>query len=353
MGPVGRVQTRSPEDGRRRVANAFAVLPFGIGGVVLAAWLLRSALGLDLPSLWLMKANTALCAVAASAAVLLRVNERRKGAARLPRMLGALVLVITIATLLEYATGRSLGIDQLLAADSSPSSPGRMAPWSAAIFALLAATIVFHASRLDRVADVALIGAGVALQLVWTGYLYGVLPLYGVDGLTLVSPQTLVCASSLGIALIAMRLTHGFLAIAPRASAGGALVRWLLPAAWVLPLLLGWLRLLAEWHGLVGSTQMGVAIFAVAQTLVLTALIYGFAQHLDAVERRYVEERERREELERFVAICAWTRLIRWNGEWVRVERYLSERFGVQVTHTISEDAMRRLEEDGGPPGAP
>ena len=351
IGPSLRWQARVRKgvDTRRWAAVVFAVVPLGIGAFVLASWLLRPWLALDVSSLWLMKANTALCVVATSLGVLLLVNERRDIPALLHRMLGALVFAITFATLVEYATGRNLGIDQLLAADPSSSLPGRMSLWTAAIFALFGATTLFHAGRLDRVADVALIGAGVALQLVWAGYLYDVLPLYGVDRLTLVSPQTLVCASSLGIALVTARLTRGALAIASRATAGGALVRVLLPVAWVLPLLLGWLRLLAESEGLIGSTSMGVALFAVTQTLVLAALIYWSARRLDGSEARYVEERERREELQRLVAICAWTGRVRWNGEWVRVERYLKERFGVEVTHTISDEAMEGLEPDESP----
>jgi hypothetical protein len=144
----------------------------------------------------------------------------------------------------------------------------------------------------------------------------------------------------LTLALVAARLGRGLFAIASRASAGGSLVRTLVPVAWLLPLLLGLLRLFAQGNGIIGSTTMGVAIFAVANTVLLTALIYGFARHVDAGERRYVEERERREELERFVAICAWTGRVRWNGEWVRIERYLLDRFGVEVTHTISDEAM-------------
>ena len=328
---------------RRRVAYGFAVIPLGIGMAVLGVWLLRPWLAIDAPAVWLMKANSALCVVLISLATLLLVNEQRDAPGRLRRALGALACAVTIATAVEYATGWELGIDQLLAADPSLSFPGRMSPWSAALFALLAATTVFHGSRFGRIADLALVGAGITLQLVWAGYLYGVIELYGIDRWTIVSPQTLFCASSLGVALLAVRLAHGGLAIASRASPGGAIVRTLLPIAWVLPLVLGWLRLLAQWQGLISSTPMGVAIFAVAQTLVLSALIYWFAARVDALQQRYVEERERREELERFVAICAWTGRVRWNGEWVRIERYLHERFGVEVTHTISEEAAERL----------
>lgn len=143
------------------------------------------------------------------------------------------------------------------------------------------------------------------------------------------------------MAQLAARLDSGFLAIVTRRSAGGELARTLLPVAWVLPLLLGWLRLAAQAEGLIRSTQMGVALLAVTQTLVLMVLIYWLARRIDGLEARYREERERRQELERLVRVCAWTGRVRWQGEWVRVERFLAERFGLEVTHTISEEALR------------
>jgi len=323
------------------VATAAALLPLAIGTVTLAAWWVRAPLALEPSSpLWLMKANTALCTILVAFASLLVRADR---SLRASRVLAALALAIATATLLEYATGRSLGIDGWLAADPSSSHPGRMSPWSAALYTLLATGIAFHASRLDRIADAATLAAGVALQLVWAGYLYDASALYALDRQTLVSPQTLVSVTSLGVALVAIRRDRGVLAVASRASAGGALLRGLLPVAWALPLLLGWLRLLAQWRDWIGTT-MGVALFAVAQTLVLTALVYWFARRLDVADLRWIAERERREELEQFVPICAWTRRVRWHGDWVPIERFLLERFGIHVTHTISDEAAAELE---------
>jgi hypothetical protein len=269
-------------------------------------------------------------------------DERRQ---RLRRGLGALAGAIALATLFEYLSGRDLGLDQLLVPDPSPSLPGRMSPWTAATLALSAATLWFHrAGRLDRAADLALVGAGAALQLIYAGYLYGVLALYGLDPLTRVSPQTLLCLTLVWTALVGGRLGEGLLAVASRPSHGGATIRVLLPVAWVLPVAIGWVRLLAEWQGILTSTRLGVALFAVAQTLVLTALIYWYGLRLDSLEVRWLAERERREELERFVAICAWTGRVRSDGRWVRIEEYLAERWGIEVTHTISEEAAERLE---------
>lgn len=340
-----------PVPGRaaRNIASVLAAVALAIAGGVLLAWLLRPWLGLDLPLLWLMKANTALCAAATAIATLLLIHERPGAPARLRRALGALVLVVTLVTAFEYATGWTAGLDQLLAVDPAGDLPGRMSPWTAATFALLAAAIAFHRSRLDAVADAALIGSGVVLQLIWAGYLYGVVRLYGVEPRTLTSPQTLVAASLLGVALVLGRVGRGHLAIATRRGTAGTMVRVLMPIAWALPLAIGWLRLVAEREGWILSPQAGVAIFAVAQTIVLTGLIYGFARWADALERRYAEERARREELERVVAICAWTGRVRWNGEWVRIEQFLSQRFGIQVTHTISDEALARFADEVGP----
>jgi hypothetical protein len=346
MQPQSGDQAPGPRRIAQSVASVCSAIALAIGGGVLLAWLLRPWLDLDLSPLWLMKANTALCTAASALATLLLLHERPGAPMHLRRSLGALVLAVTLGTAFEYASGSTIGLDQLLVRDPSTPLPGRMSPWSAASFALLAVVIAFHRSRLDRVADAALIGSGVVLQLIWAGYLYGAVRLYGVDERTLTSPQTLLCASLLGVALVIGRLGRGHLVIATRRGTVGALVRVLMPLAWILPLAIGWLRLLAEREQLIGSTQMGVALFAVAQTLVLTGLIYGFAYWADALHRRYAAERERREELERVVAICAWTGRVRWNGEWVRIEQFLAQRFGVQVSHTISEEALEQLAKD-------
>ena len=43
------------------------------------------------------------------------------------------------------------------------------------------------------------------------------------------------------------------------------------------------------------------------------------------------------------VRMCAWTRRIHLDGEWVSVETFLLRRFGLRVTHGISEEARDLL----------
>ena len=45
------------------------------------------------------------------------------------------------------------------------------------------------------------------------------------------------------------------------------------------------------------------------------------------------------------VTLCAWTRTVRYEGEWISVESYLERRYGVITSHGISPLAQARLEE--------
>jgi hypothetical protein len=47
--------------------------------------------------------------------------------------------------------------------------------------------------------------------------------------------------------------------------------------------------------------------------------------------------------LEEFVTFCAWTGQVRWKDEWVSVETFLSERYKLNVSHGISDEAMGRI----------
>ena len=46
------------------------------------------------------------------------------------------------------------------------------------------------------------------------------------------------------------------------------------------------------------------------------------------------------------VTLCAWTRTVRYEGEWMSVEKYLQRRYGVIASHGISPEAMAQLEAD-------
>jgi hypothetical protein len=47
-----------------------------------------------------------------------------------------------------------------------------------------------------------------------------------------------------------------------------------------------------------------------------------------------------------FVRMCAWTKRLFHNGQWMSVEAYLRTRYGVQVTHGMSDEVLVRLRQD-------
>jgi integral membrane sensor domain MASE1 len=52
--------------------------------------------------------------------------------------------------------------------------------------------------------------------------------------------------------------------------------------------------------------------------------------------------------LEDFVTFCAWSGRVFWNDEWVSVETFLSKRYNLNISHGISDEAMRRILTDAG-----
>lgn len=46
------------------------------------------------------------------------------------------------------------------------------------------------------------------------------------------------------------------------------------------------------------------------------------------------------------VRMCAWTRRFWHKGRWISVEAFLHERYGIDVTHSISEEALEKLRRD-------
>lgn len=47
-----------------------------------------------------------------------------------------------------------------------------------------------------------------------------------------------------------------------------------------------------------------------------------------------------------FVRMCAWTKRIFYQDQWMSIEAYLRSRYGVSVTHGMSEDALTRLKQE-------
>jgi CHASE3 domain sensor protein len=51
----------------------------------------------------------------------------------------------------------------------------------------------------------------------------------------------------------------------------------------------------------------------------------------------------RLEHLRQIVTVCAWTGQVKFEGEWIRLEDYLTRRFGISVSHGLSKEAAAKM----------
>ena len=149
----------------------FLAIVLGIS--VLAGW----ASGIEflktvVPGFSSMKPNTAVFFIALGVALTARAyaSEMVSSQQQLPNTIAswcsALVIVLSACTLLEYGAGLSLGIDQLLFRESSPTLyPGRMAPATALAFLALSLSLVSSASANHALIDPRSVLAFIALSI--------------------------------------------------------------------------------------------------------------------------------------------------------------------------------------------
>jgi hypothetical protein len=280
-----------------RLAIGAALVVILLGGVGLLGWILDSASLKSIgPGLATMKVNTALALLLSGAALLLsRLSSR---AARLAGACCAgVVTLIGLLTIAEHL-GLRLGIDELLFRDlatAPPAIPGRMAAAGALSFALAGMALLhIHLGSPKQAAVsqlLALATVGLAL-LALSGYTYDVAALYHVQSFTSMALHTAFALLVLGLGILCARPERGLMIAVSRGGIGAGMVRRLLPLAVGVPLVLGWLTLTGHRLGFY-DPAFGTALFTVATTVALTALIgweSGHLQRLDDARRSAEEE---------------------------------------------------------------
>jgi PAS domain S-box-containing protein len=254
----------------------------GIGIAALVGWLqdvevLRSLS----PHFVSMKPNAAVAYVCLGLAVVL-AGTRLPGARALRWVLEITALSLGVATLAEYALAIDLGIDQWLIAVSGSEfqtgSPGRMSPLAAA--GLVLASSALFAERATSVrsrtaARVLATCVGIIGLLSLLGYLYGA-PLFyrPFPNTTALAVHGSIALLLLAAGIVTLHPQYGLPSIAIGRTLVGAHVRWLFPAAVLIPLLVG--ALAVQTYQTFGVARASIAI-AAAGTTIAIGLVIGFA----------------------------------------------------------------------------
>jgi len=283
-------------DLRRPAWVASAAVLIATAGV-LVAWLVASPPGVAILSR-AMKANTALALAALAASILLQ----QRGQVRVGQALALLAACIGALTLIEYATGLNLRIDELLARDARDGEilarPGRMAPNAALLVALLGGALATFGRReraSRRLAGAATLIVTVLSLFALIGYVYGAKSFYKVPNAIRLSQYTASGLLVLAIAALATWPRNTVADVLVRRTMGGLVARRALAPVIVLPVVLGFLRNAGEKAGLFGDA-MGTAMMSGATVLALGFVVWQSAQVLDrkdAAQRALAAENER------------------------------------------------------------
>jgi len=263
---------------RRVVASAAAIIAMSVGTLVLVGWAFDADVLKSLhPAFASMKPNTAIALLISGVALWVRRHDSTPIGV-VGRVSAVIVLLIAVATLVEYAGGLDLHIDQLVFTDdASHRAPGRMALATAVCLSLVGTaliTIDAESKRWGRPAQwLALLAGALAVSVV-TGYLYGVEALYRTSTFTSVSVYTAITILVLCLGILYARPSVGMMRVMTlQGSPTSAVVRRLVPVMILLPILFGWLRLLGQQAGLYGF-EFGLALFALSNVIVMSGLLW-------------------------------------------------------------------------------
>ncbi len=284
------MDTRSSDSLRWLPSTAgFAIVLTGC--LALIGWSFRiEVLKSVVPGMVTMKANTALAFVLAGTVLWLqRSRSGNPAITALARACALAVVLLGSLTLVEYISGRSLGLDEVIFRDvPSPvatSHPGRMAVNTALsfVFSGLALLLVNVRWGITGAHEVLAFAAGVVSLTAFVGYAYGVGSLYGLVPYTQMAVHTVSAFIVLCTGILFLRPTRGLIGIATSPGPGGIMARRLLPAAVAIPIVAGWLRLQGERAGYYG-TEFGLSLVVISNVIIFLFLSWWTAAILNRVD---------------------------------------------------------------------
>ena len=264
------------------------------GLLVLSGWITGNDTLLRINSAWTpMVPATAVSfmlsggALLAIAAAMLPDTLRPHTWRRLAMVIAGIVFAVGARRTFYHAMDWPSPVDML--GFDPGQTPGIMAPMTAVAFTLAGMALGVTARR--SFYALAQWTAAVVIFIGWIGitrYFYG----GEQTGVFFkMAMHTALLFAVLGMGIFYARPDGGFSVIWNGETAGSVLVRRLFPAALIVPVLVGWLRLQGEragWYGL----ETGLAIFAMSNVLIFSVLAWHTASrlHHEDLRRRSAEE---------------------------------------------------------------
>lgn len=227
-------------------------------------------------------------------------------------VLACLVILIALIELASWIEGRDLGLDLIMFSDQLRRAqwdpPGRMA-LNTTVGMMLTGLGIVSLHFDDRTGKnlshwIGLVSGTIGF-LGLIGYAFGVTRLYALGEYSGMAVSTAVCMFVLALGIVFARRTTGLPRLLVDPGAAGTVARRLVPAAVVVPFLLGWMRLLGEKNGFY-DTPFGVSLY-VLTTVVIFLWLVSWASRMAFESDRVREELLAGEQKAREVAESANT----------------------------------------------
>lgn len=272
------------------VSQVASVVVIMISLLVLAGWALNlETLKTVLPGMVAMNpGGTALAFLISGSSLWLSQASAGGWLRRAGQVLGGLVIAIAVTRLLGYWFDFDYGPDRWLFTQrlEAYSIPNRMAPNTATNFLLSGCALVLLNAKLRwsvRPAELLALSNALVALLTIIGYTYNSLSLIGLETYIPMAFNTAVCFALLSVGILAARPDQGLMSVLTGRGAGGVMARRLLPAAILIPPLIGWLRWSAQMQELIDQVT-GLSLFVISNMVIFTFLIWWNAASLNSTD---------------------------------------------------------------------
>jgi signal transduction histidine kinase len=207
------------------------------------------------------------------------------------------VILIALLIISEYIGKLDLGLDRIIfshqTASINQSFPGRPSPHTAIDLVLIGSALLLsrRTGRAYRLAQRLALAAALIASMALVGYIYDVAFLYSISVHTGMALHTALIFIALSLGILFIHPEQQLMSFVLSDTAGGMMVRRLLPASVAIPIVAGGLIIFGARAGLY-DMAFAVPLCVVASILVLTTLIWrnAIALHRSDGKRRQAEE---------------------------------------------------------------
>jgi PAS domain S-box-containing protein len=256
------------------------------------------------PGFTTMKFNTSVGLMLVGLSIFLQHKPAKRPWVEIAKAMGFLVLAIGAATLFEYWTHISLGIDQLVVPDSDVVQyPGRMSQITAICLVLLGFFTTSIGSSSKKYIWLGQAGLHIVTLLSFislVGYFFQVPQFYKLNFFSSVAIHTAGSLFFLSIAASLVNPTVGITSLFTQNKIGNLMARKMILQMSIVALLLGYIRIWSHRHNLV-SVEFGIALFATSFVLLLLFVVWRLSAQLNEIDAQKNEAQNNLDRLKIFL----------------------------------------------------